>query len=462
METSMKTSPAAGCEAFFSYLEKTFSISLSDIQEMVADFHAEMAKGLSGDDSSLKMLPAFVDIPKGTETGEFMALDLGGTNLRVLAVKLDGKGTATVLSIKKFPVQEKEMRGTGAALFDFIAECMDSFLSENKMDRTRTYDLAFTFSFPVQQTGIAAGRLIVWTKGYTASGVEGEDVVSLLNEALKRRHISCVNPVALANDTVGTLAAKTYADPACDLGVIMGTGTNACYRERISNIHKWREMYPKGHMIVNMEWGNFDKLRPTCYDKAVDRASVNPGAMHLEKMVSGMYLGEITRRILIDLIRRDLILLNEPEASERFGERDSLKTEDMSLIEGDDTPDLQKAEAFLKNKGMLQPTRHDRAMLKRLCELVSARAAALGAGAICSAITWMDPEIREMHTVGIDGSLFEKYPIFEDRMTGVFKGLHGEKAERVRLVHSRDGSGKGAAIIAAVAASSRRIKAARQ
>jgi hexokinase len=101
-------------------------------------------------------------------------------------------------------------------------------------------------------------------------------------------------------------------------------------------------------------------------------------------------------------------------------------------------------------------------MLKRLCELVSARAAALGAGAICAAVTWMDPEIREVHTVGIDGSLFEKYPGFANRMTGVFKGLYGERAERVRLVHSRDGSGKGAAIIAAVAASSRRIKAARQ
>ena len=59
-----------------------------------------------------------------------------------------------------------------------------------------------------------------------------------------------------------------------------------------------------------------------------------------------------------------------------------------------------------------------------------------------------------MHTVGIDGSLFEKYPGFGAKMTDVFKKLFAEKAEKIMLVHSKNGSGRGAAIIAAVAASS--------
>jgi hexokinase len=90
--------------------------------------------------------------------------------------------------------------------------------------------------FHVEQTNIAAGRLIAWTKGFTAKGVEGEDIIILLNEALRRKNIHGINVVALANDTVGTLVAKSYADPACDLGVILGTGTNACYLEKLSNI----------------------------------------------------------------------------------------------------------------------------------------------------------------------------------------------------------------------------------
>ena len=228
-------SPVA-CEAFVSYLESLFALSLSDLRVMMTDFHAEMRKGLSGDESSLKMLPSFVDRPKGNERGEFMALDLGGTNFRVLAVNLDGKRVATVLNVSKFPVHKKYMQGTGEQLFDFIADCIDSFLTENAFKRTKTYDLAFTFSFPVQQTSIAVGVLIVWTKGFTAKGVQGKDVVNLLNEALKRKHIDFIRVTALANDTVGTLVAGSYMDPACDLGVIMGTGTNACYREKRSNI----------------------------------------------------------------------------------------------------------------------------------------------------------------------------------------------------------------------------------
>jgi len=275
---------------------------------------------------------------------------------------------------------------------------------------------------------------------------------------LSRKNISCIKVAALANDTVGTLAARSYTDPTCDLGVIMGTGTNACYREKLSNIPKLRGPDPEGYMIVNMEWGNFDKLRLTRYDKQLDEASVNPGAMYLEKMVSGMYLGEVTRLIVIDLIKRDLMFLNEPDAAESFKKKDSLKTEHMSLIEGDETENLGETEQFLNNSGITNTTLHDRTLLKRLCEFVSARAARLGAAAICAVITWMDPELDDMHTVAVDGSLFGKYPGFGAKITDVFKKLYGEKAEKIILVHSKDGSGKGAAIIAAVAASSEKNK----
>ena len=442
------------CEAFFSYLERLFKISVNGIRVINSDFHAEMGKGLSGDESSLKMIPSFIDKPKGNEVGEFLALDLGGTNFRVLTVNLDGKGNARVPFASKFAIPQKDMQGTGVALFDFIVSCIDAFLTENHVDRSKTYDLAFTFSFPVEQTSIAAGKLIVWTKGFTATGVQGQDVILLLNEALRRKDIRCINITALANDTVGTLAARSYTDPACDLGVIMGTGTNACCREALSKIGKLNAVNTNGHMIVNMEWGNFDKVRLTCYDRLLDKTSVNPGAMVLEKMVSGMYLGEIVRLVLMDLIRRDLIFVNETPAAEYFQKRGSLKTEDMSRMEGDKTDRLDGVALFFERNGFSNITLHDKILLQRLCRIVSARAARLAAAAISAVLIWIDPKLKDVHTVGIDGSLFEKYPGFNTKMTDVFEELYGEKAEKITLVHSKDGSGKGAAIIAAVAASS--------
>ncbi len=447
------------CDQYFSSLEKVFSISTNDIRAMITDFHAEMEKGLCGQESSLKMIPSFVDKPKGNEKGEFLALDLGGTRLRVLAVKLDGKGNATVSAAKRFIIPKHVMGGAGVALFDFIAVGIDEFFIENQYDRNKSHNLAFTFSFPVEQTGISAGRLIEWTKGFTARGVRGRDVIVLLNEALERKHIHCINVTALANDTVGTLAARSYGDPACDVGVIMGTGTNGCYRESLSRIEKYSAPFGKGHMIVNMEWGNFDKARRNGYDEQLDEASVNPGAMYLEKMVSGMYLGELTRLMLLDLMEKGLILVNETRAARCFYERGSLKTEDMSRIEGDKTEGLDSVVQFFKRKDISNVALHDRIQLKCLCRIVSTRAARLGAGAISAVLAWIDPTLEGVHTVAIDGSLFEKYPGLKARMREVFKEIHGEKAERIKLVHSRDGSGKGAAIIAAVAALSEKAEA---
>ncbi len=49
--------------------------------------------------------------------------------------------------------------------------------------------LGFTFSFPCRQMGLAVGKLVTWTKGFKCDGVEGEDVVRLLHEAIARRKV---------------------------------------------------------------------------------------------------------------------------------------------------------------------------------------------------------------------------------------------------------------------------------
>ena len=41
------------------------------------------------------------------------------------------------------------------------------------------------------------------------------------------------------------------------MGVIFGTGTNACYIENIKGIPKLGRASDEGVMCINMEWGNF-------------------------------------------------------------------------------------------------------------------------------------------------------------------------------------------------------------
>jgi len=75
-------------------------------------------------------------------------------------------------------------------LFDYIAGCIAGFVHEHHL-AAKSLPLGFTFSFPCRQEGLAVGRLEMWSKGFKCSGVVGEDVVSLLHDAIKRRSV-CV------------------------------------------------------------------------------------------------------------------------------------------------------------------------------------------------------------------------------------------------------------------------------
>ena len=45
----------------------------------------------------------------------------------------------------------------------------------------------------------------------------------------------------------------------------------------------------------------------TKWDRRVDEGSINPGKQIFEKMISGMYMGEVVRQVLVDLIAENLI-----------------------------------------------------------------------------------------------------------------------------------------------------------
>ena len=95
-------------------------------------------------------------------------------------------------------------------------------------------------------------------------------------------------------------------------------------------------------MIINTEWGAFGDNREldfirTKWDVAVDAGSLNPGKQTFEKMISGqvhstllkyynsvqlptwhykkfvissMYMGELTRQVLVDMVWEELMFQN--------------------------------------------------------------------------------------------------------------------------------------------------------
>ena len=192
-------------------LERLFELSRPAMDKIIKSFHLDMAGGLAGKESSLKMIPTYVEMPGGNEKGRFIALDLGGTNFRVLELTLKGSRRMASPRIMKFALEKRHMNGSAELFFDFIADSVKIFLKKYKLPETSSLNLGFTFSFPIRQTGIASGILICWTKGFEARGVVGNDVVKLMNEAFARRGIKNINISALVNVSVARSVANSSA-----------------------------------------------------------------------------------------------------------------------------------------------------------------------------------------------------------------------------------------------------------
>ncbi|KAI8149605.1 hexokinase-domain-containing protein [Fennellomyces sp. T-0311] len=442
--------------AIVDELNRTFDVSLAQMKNISERLKEEMKKGLEQEGATVAMIPTFVSLrPTGEEKGRYLALDLGGTYLRICDVELRGSNQFTTRHQKyKVPLPLKE--GDFRDLCDFIAECLDTFITDMSIRPTKgeVFQLGFTFSFPVFQTDINRGVLKQWTKGYTCTNSVHKDVVEILQDAFLRKKVP-VNIAAIVNDAVGALMALAYNQPDTAIGVILGTGTNACYYEKMDGIKKWDGGETiSDEMAINTEWGAFDCERAvlpmTIHDSKVDRESNHPRQQIFEKMISGMYIGEVTRNCILHLIDRQ-ILFNGYSSSD-LNRQYSFETSYMSTIEMDTAPDLPETRHVLEDiLSIPSTTLMDRQLVKKLCEIVGRRAARLSACGL-AAVLKQSKLVSAGCTIGIDGSLFEHYPGFETNMMLALKELFGPYiVYKVKLALARDGSGVGAAICAMLA-----------
>ncbi|PHZ12954.1 putative glucokinase [Rhizopus microsporus ATCC 52813] len=434
-------------------LYQQFNVTVESVRAIVNSFMEEMQKGLNHKGASVPMIPSFVTgRPTGNETGKYLALDLGGTNLRVCEFELKGDGNYSVRQ-QKYIISEELKTGDVRHLFDFIADCVDNFIFEFGSSE-ETLELGFTFSFPVNQTAINRGTLMQWTKGFSCRNAIDKDVVVMLQDAFLRKNVQ-VHVAALVNDTVGTLMAHSYRHPESFMGVILGTGTNAAYYEKLQNITKWEGGEQAfDDMVINMEWGAFDLERRvlpyTAFDNKLDRESINPRKQPFEKMVSGMYLGEIARNVILHLVDRRLLFSGN--SSSELNEQWSFETSYMSAIVADSLENLDETRHILEDDLQITSTSlADRQMVQLICSFVGRRAARLSASGIAAVLSFTG-HIGKNTTIAVDGSVYEFFPHVEEQMKETLSELLGQDmAQHIKFSLSRDGSGFGAAIIAMMA-----------
>ncbi|XP_022884724.1 hexokinase-2, chloroplastic [Olea europaea var. sylvestris] len=442
-------------------LQKDCATPLPVLRHVADAMADDMRAGLAVEGGSeLQMILSYVDaLPTGNEKGLFYALDLGGTNFRVLRVQLGGKEERVISTeFEQVSIPPELMFGTSEELFDFIASVLAKFaLKEGgkfHLQQGRTREIGFTFSFPVKQTSIDSGILIKWTKGFAVSGTAGKDVVACLNGAMKRQKLD-MRVSALVNDTVGTLAGARYWDNDVMVAVILGTGTNACYVERVDAIPKFQDpSSTSGRTIVNTEWGAFSNGLPlTEFDREMDAESINPREQIFEKTISGMYLGEIVRRVLLRMA----------EAAHLFGHSVpekllmpfSLRTPDICAMQQDTSKDLEEVGSILYDVAGVNSSTNARKIVIDVCDTIAKRGGRLAGAGIVGILQKMEYDSKGLifgkrTVVAMDGGLYEHYPQYRRYLQEAVTELLGPEISRnIVIEHSKDGSGIGAALLAA-------------
>ncbi|KAG5653172.1 hypothetical protein H0H81_001889, partial [Sphagnurus paluster] len=441
--------------------ESTFTLTPQRMRMIVEAFKETLELGLSKPDQVVPMIPTFVfGFPSGNEKGDYLAVDLGGTNLRVCLVSVQGSGKFEITQTK-YRLTEEQKHDDGQKLFDFCAECLKIFIETNlaedengsgsRVKPGEKLPLGFTFSYPCSQDKIDHGVLIRWTKGFGATNTEGHDVAAMFRASLEKHEVP-VELTALINDTTGTLIASHYVNPKTRIACIFGTGCNAAYMEHVKDIPKLKSLGidDAADIAINCEWGAFDSfehehLPRTKYDAIVDETSNKPGEQAFEKLISGRYLGEILRLVICELIDEGVLFLgqntNKLEVPYVFD------TAFLSLMESDPTDELLMIIGIFTHFFAVETTLAERQFFRALAKLIGRRAARLSACGIAAIVSKMG-YLDEGCAVGADGSLYNKYPGFADRIHEGLVDIFGEKGRNITTYHAEDGSGVGSAIIA--------------
>jgi hexokinase len=291
-----------------------------NLESLVAAFISEMKNGLEGKNSSLRMIPTFIEAENRFRTGVAVtAIDAGGTNFRAANVHFTDEGKLVISET----VKQKMPGLNGPVSKEKFFELLAGYVKELAKE---TGSIGFCFSYPTEIFPNKDGKLLEFSKEIQAPEVIGEMIGQNLLRTLGMKE----KEIVLLNDTVATLLAGKSASFEQEydsyIGFILGTGTNTAYIESNDKITKESGLEPGRSQIINIESGAFASVPRSKIDFAFDEKTVNPGKYPFEKMISGGYFGGLAHAALKIAANEGVL---SSESSENILAADELTTEDV-------------------------------------------------------------------------------------------------------------------------------------
>ena len=406
-----------------------------NMKEVVNAFLSEMENGLTGKESSLLMLPTYIEADGEVKANEpVVAVDAGGTNFRAAKVYFDENLKLVTENIQKGKMPGVDEELSKEAFFNTLAGYLNDYKSVSDK-------IGFCFSYAAEIFPNKDGKLLEWSKEIKAPEVVGQMVGQELLAAMGTPEKQMV----LMNDTVSTLlagkAARAVKSYDTYIGFILGTGTNVSYIEANKNITKTDGLDMESNQIINIESGAFTKAPRTDIDIAFDNTTKNPGRYAFEKMFAGGYFGGLCTTALKTAAREGVF--TEPEVFENL---DELTTEQVNkYVYGIDDAKNVLPGVFTDESDKLVAAEIIDGLIERAAKLVAANLASviLKTG---KAKTHEKPVLMT-----IEGTTFYKLHGFRTLFEKYLKNfLSGENQRYYEIVEVENSSLLGAAIAAIV------------
>ncbi|KAM7264472.1 hypothetical protein ACFE04_002155 [Oxalis oulophora] len=418
---------------------------------MVSDMENSLISNETTTTSTIKLLISYVaSLPTGNEEGLYYGVNLRGSNFLILCARLGGKNEPiSDIHREEILIPSNVISGTSKELFDYIALHLAQFVVEHPdiNDAPKDNKLGFTISYPVEQLAARSGSAIKW-ENFTADDPVGKELVKDFNQALENHGVD-MRAFALVDDTVGDLSGGRYYNKDSVAAITLGMGTNAAYVERAQAVSsKWQK---SSEVTISTDWGNFScsYVPMTEFDVALDAESSNPGSRVFEKLVAGMYVGEIVRRVLLKMA----------EETELFGECVPLKLKtpyllrspDMAAMHQDTSEDRDVVDEKLRDTfGITNTTPMVREVVAEVCDIVAERGARLVGAGIVGILKKLGRIESKKSIVTVEGGLYEHYRVFRNYLhSSVWEMLGSDLSDNVIVEHSHGGSGAGAIFLAA-------------
>ncbi|KAH6647660.1 hexokinase-like protein [Truncatella angustata] len=344
------------------------------------------------------MLPSFNHLlPSGTERGHYLALDVGGSTLRVALVALRGREASgkesEIIRMQCFKITPEIKNLEGMNFFAWMAKRICEVVKEDTSSSSsgEPIPMGLAWSFPVEQTSLGGGLLLGMGKGFLATvGLLGQDLGKILQSACKQQGLN-VELAAIVNDGSATLLSQAYVHEQTRFGLILGTGVNIAVHLPVSAFHRskfgnrpdsWFES--ASHVIVNTELGMYGHgvLPITRWDESLNASHPRPEFQPLEHLLSGYYLGEIVRLALVEAVESAGLLggVIPPSLEQPY----SLDTETLSRIESDPSSDFPSALPYFAatHPSDVPPTAADLSAIRELSGYTLRRSSALLAASV--------------------------------------------------------------------------------